>query len=298
MLLPLADIRSANDVLDWLASDGVRIGATLLLALVSYVLLRFISHRVANSVISRRLRQEPTEEQQKRAQTLSGVLRSTGSILIFIVAIFTIISQLGVNIGPLLAGFGVAGIAIGLGAQSLFKDIIRGMTIIIDDQFRKGDVVSIAGKAGLVEDVGIRRTVLRDLDGIVHYIPNSEIGVASNYTKEWSRVNLDIPVAYKEDLDHVIQVINRVGKELKEDETWGPLIIEAPQVLRVNDLGDSGIDIKVLGTTKPIQQWAVMGELRKRIKKAFDEEGIEIPFPHRTIYWGAGAKPGGDDNPS
>ena len=110
---------------------------------------------------------------------------TAGSILIFIVTIFTVISELGINIGPLLAGFGIAGIAVGLAAQSLFKDFIRGVLIIIDDQFRKGDVVSIAGKAGLVEDVGIRRTVLRDLDGIVHFVPNSEIGVASNYTREW-----------------------------------------------------------------------------------------------------------------
>ena len=298
MLFPLADIRSADDVLDWLAGDGIRIGAILLVAIVSYIFLRLTSHRTAKAFLTRRLREGLTEEQRKRAQTLSSVINGTGSLLIFIVATFTIISELGINIAPLLAGFGVAGIAIGLAAQSLFKDLIRGTFIVIENQIRKGDVVNIAGKAGLVEDVGIRRTVLRDLDGIVHYVPNGEIGVVSNYTKEWSRVNLDISVAYKEDLDHVIQVINKVGEDLKEDETWGPLIIETPKVLRVNKFGDSGIDIKVLGTTKPIQQWGIMGELRKRIKKAFDDEGIEIPFPHRTIYWGAGEKPGDEDKPS
>ncbi|MFQ5875250.1 MAG: mechanosensitive ion channel family protein [Dehalococcoidia bacterium] len=298
MLFPLADIRSASDVLDWLALHGVRIGGILVVALVSYLVLRFSSRRVTSIIITQRLKKELTEEQKKRAQTLSGVFANSGSVLIFVVAMFTIVSELGISIGPLLAGFGVAGIAIGLAGQSLFKDIIRGVLIIIDNQFGKGDVVNIAGKAGIVEDVGVRRTVLRDLDGIVHYVPNSEIGVASNYTREWSRVNLDVPVAYKEDLDQVIQVINRVGKELKQDETWGPLIIEEPKVLRVNNFGSSGIDVKVLGTTKPIQQWGVMGELRKRIKKAFDEEGIEIPFPHLKVYWGAGAEPWGNERTS
>jgi small conductance mechanosensitive channel len=131
--------------------------------------------------------------------------------------------------------------------------------------------------------VGLRRTVLRDLDGIVHYIPNGEIGVASNFTQEYSRVNLNVGVSYSEDLDHVMQVINRVGEEIAADPEWAPAIITPPKALRVDNLGDSGIDIKVVGDTKPIKQWEVMGELRKRLKKAFDDEGIEIPYPHRVM---------------
>jgi len=197
-----------------------------------------------------------------------------------------ILSELGVNIGPLLAGAGIAGIAIGFGAQSLVRDVLSGLFIIMENQYGKGDVVRIADIAGLVEEVNIRRTILRDLDGIVHVVPNGEIRVASNFTKEYSRVNLNISVAYGEDLDHAMQVINRVGREMAEEEYWAEAILKPPEALRVDNLGDSGIDIKILGETKPIRQWEVMGELRKRLKKAFDEEGIEIPWPHTKIYFG------------
>jgi small conductance mechanosensitive channel len=166
------------------------------------------------------------------------------------------------------------------------KDIVAGLFIILENQYRVGDVVRIADVSGIVEDINLRRTALRDLDGIVHVVPNGEIRVASNFTKEWSRVNMNVSVAYGEDLDHVISVINRVGKELAEDSQWAPSILTPPRALRVDNLGNSGIEIKILGETKPIRQWDVMGELRKRLKKAFDEEGIEIPWPHTKVYFG------------
>jgi len=156
-----------------------------------------------------------------------------------------------------------------------------------------GDVVRIADIAGLVEEVHLRKTVLRDLDGIVHHIPNGEIKTASNFTRHFSRVNLNISVAYGTDLDQAISVINRVGQELAADENWRERIITTPQVLRVDNLGDSGIDIKILGDVKPIEQWGIMGELRKRVKKAFDEEGIEIPWPHVKLYFGPTQSNGG-----
>src|SRR4030043_525458 len=162
-----------------------------------------------------------------------------------------LLSEVGIYIAPVLAGVGIIGLAIGFGAQSLVKDIISGLFILIENQYRKGDVVKIADVSGLVEDINLRRTVLRDLDGIVHVVPNGEIRVASNLTKEWSRVNLNISVAYGEDLDRVITVINRVGQELTNDPQWAPLIIKAPQVLRVDKLGDSGIEIKILGEPQP-----------------------------------------------
>jgi len=186
----------------------------------------------------------------------------------------------------LIAGFGIAGLAVGFGAQSLVKDIIAGVFILLENQYRVGDVVRISDVAGVVEEMNIRRTVLRDLDGIVHFVPNGEIKVASNFTREWSRVNLNISVAYGTDLDHAIAVLNRVGEEIAQDPQWSPLILKAPQFLRVDNLGDSGIELKVVGDTKPIRQWDVMGELRKRVKKAFDEEGIEIPWPHIKMYFG------------
>ena len=190
---------------------------------------------------------------------------------------------------PLLASIGIAGLAIGFGAQSLVKDVISGLFIIADNQYSKGDVVTVGGMSGLVEDVGIRRTVLRDLDGIVHYIPNGEISVASNFTQEYSRVNLNVGVAYGEDLDRVMAVIDQVGEEMASDPKYGPMIITPPKALRVDNLGDSSVDIKIVGDTKPIKQWEVAGELRKRLKQAFDEQGIEIPFPHRVLVT-SGAK--------
>jgi small conductance mechanosensitive channel len=198
-------------------------------------------------------------------------------------ALFTTLPELGVNVTPILASVGIAGIAVGFGAQSLVKDVLTGLFILVENQYSKGDVVTLAGISGQVEEVGLRRTVLRDLDGIVHHVPNGEIAVASNLTQEWSRVNMNVSVAYGEDLDKVFEVINRVGHELAADAEFGPLILKAPQVLRVDAFGESGIAIKILGDTEPIRQWEVMGELRKRLKKAFDEEGIEIPFPHVVL---------------
>jgi small conductance mechanosensitive channel len=207
-------------------------------------------------------------------------------VIVILVFAFMLLSELGINIAPILAGVGIVGIAIGFGAQSLVKDIIAGLFILIENQYRKGDVVKIADVSGLVEDISLRRTVLRDMDGVVHVVPNGEIRVASNLTKEWSRVNMNISVAYNTDLSHAIAVISRVGEELAKDPQWAPFILTPPKALRIDNLGDSGIEIKILGDTKPIKQWDVMGELRLRLKKAFDEEGIEIPWPHTKVYFG------------
>jgi small conductance mechanosensitive channel len=175
---------------------------------------------------------------------------------------------------------------VGFGAQGLIRDVFSGIFILLEDQYRIGDVVNVASIGGLVEEVNLRRTVVRDLDGVVHSIPNGEIKIASNLTKGYSRVNLNIPVAYGENLDRVIEVINRVGKEIAEDPKWRGDFISPPQVLRVDNLGDSGIEIKILGDTKPLRQWDIMGELRLRIKRTFDEERIEIPWPHTKVYFG------------
>lgn len=274
-------------VRDWLLEHGILILVIILLSYLAYRVTKVVMPRIIERFITvggkgRRAKTELA----KRSRTLSSVLTHAIGAFIVIIAIFMILSEVGIDIAPLLAGAGVVGIAIGFGAQSLIRDLLNGLFILFEDQYNKGDVVRIAGIAGLVEEVNLRRTVLRDLDGIVHTIPNSEIKTASNFTKEWSRVNLNIPVAYGEDLDHVIEVINKVGTELAKDETFGPMIIGTPKVLRVDNFADSSIEIKVLGETKPLKQWDVMGELRKRIKKVFDEEGIEIPWPHVKLYFG------------
>jgi small-conductance mechanosensitive channel len=271
---------------------GPRVLRTLLIIGLVIVGLRVIS-RLGPKMVrlflkSRRDSEAVRLEVERRATTLEGVAVATFSVALVVIALFTLLAEYGIPIGPLLASAGIAGIAIGFGAQDLVKDIISGVFILLEDQYREGDVVRVGGISGLVEDINLRRTVLRDLDFIQHYIPNGEITIASNFTKEKSRVNLDISVAYKEDMDHVFSVLNRIGEEMSQDENFGPLITDQIKVLRVNSFDDSGIAIKVLGETLPLKQWDVAGEFRKRVKKAFDEEGIEIPFPHRTLYWGAG----------
>lgn len=272
-------------VVNWLLEHGTRI----LIILVLWVGVWFALKKSLPPLVRRtmsRVKGESKAEVKKRTDTLLAVFLGAGKIFLTVMAIFMVLSELGVPIAPVLASFGIAGIAVGFGAQYLIRDLIAGIFIIMENQYRVGDVARIAGIAGLVQEVNLRKTVLRDLDGIVHHVPNGEIKVASNFTREFSRVNLNISVAYDVDLDHAIRVINRVGQELAADEHWSKLIISAPQVLRVDKLGDSGIDIKILGDVQPIKQWDVMGQLRLRLKKAFDAEGIEIPWPHTKVYFG------------
>ena len=270
----------------WFLAHGTFIFVVLLLgAGLWYAMQKFLPVLLQRAMTQPK-RGESREGMKKRADTLQSVFMGLGKILIILLILFMILSELNVPIGPILAGLGIVGIAVGFGAQYLIRDLIAGIFILMENQYRVGDVAKVADIAGLVEDITLRKTVLRDLDGIVHHVPNGEIKVASNYTRHFSRVNLDVSVAYGTDLDHAIAVINRVGKEVAEDSNWSWRIKTPPQVLRVNKLGDSGIDIKILGDVKPIEQWNVMGELRYRIKKAFDAEGIEIPWPHTKVYFG------------
>ncbi len=276
----------------WFMEHALLVLLIAAIACLLYLLLKSVVPNIVESSMSARGRgKKAREDLARRVQTLSSSLTTLVGIVIGTAAVFMILTEVGVDVTPLLATAGVAGIAIGLGAQGLIKDLFAGLFILTEDQYNKGDVVKVAGIAGLVEDVTLKRTVLRDLDGIVHSIPNGEITTASNYTKQYSRLHLDVPVAYGEDLDHCIDVINRVGQEMAEDPAWAPKIRSAPRSLGVNKFGDSGIHIKVLGDTKAMMQWEVTREFRLRIKKAFDQEGIEIPWPHLKLYYGEQAPP-------
>ncbi|MDP7469258.1 MAG: mechanosensitive ion channel family protein [Dehalococcoidia bacterium] len=286
LLVVLAEIGvGLSPVTSWLSGHGTRLGLIVALWTAAIFALDWAVPKLVRQIVSRGA-EEPDSETQKRADTLTRVLVTVGQITIISVASFMVLSELGLNIGPVLAGLGVAGLAFGFGSQYLIRDLIAGLFIIMENQYRVGDVARVAGIAGLVEDINLRRTLLRDLDGIVHVVPNGEIRVASNLTRGFSRVNLNISVAYDTDLEHAMAVIDRVGKELARDPQWAPHILTPPQSLRVDSLGDSGIEIKILGDPQPIQPWGIMGELRKRIKKAFDDEGIEIPWPHTKVFFG------------
>jgi small-conductance mechanosensitive channel len=273
-------------VVSWLASHGIRILIIVVVGAVLWFALNKLLPPIVRRSVARTKYKESKEGLEKRTNTLLSIFKGMGRVFIIIVAIMMILDEVGLAITPVLAGFGIAGVALGFGAQYLIRDLIAGIFIVLENQYRVGDVVRVADISGLVEEITLRKTVLRDLDGIVHHVPNGEIRTASNFTRHFARVNLDVSVGYGTDLDHAISVINRIGNELAKDEKWRKVIKSPPQVLRVNNLGDSGIDIKILGDVKPMEQWAVMGELRLRIKKAFDAEGIEIPWPHTKVYFG------------
>jgi small-conductance mechanosensitive channel len=230
-------------------------------------------------------------ELEKRAATLSGILRKAVVISIWLLAIVMALKESGFDIGPLLAGAGVIGLAVGFGAQNLVKDLVSGLFILLENQVRVNDVAIINGTGGLVEQINLRTIVLRGIDGTVHVFPNGTINTLSNMTHEFSYYLFNIGVAYKEDTDHVVEVLKQVADEFMQDEKYKQLILAPLEVLGVDQFGDSAVVIKARFKTLPVQQWTVGREMNRRIKKKFDEVGIEIPFPHRSIYWGEASKP-------
>ena len=281
---------------NWLVDHGVAI----LVIIASLLLVRYLFHRVFATLLHRaastaaRSRAEDPEVVKRRADTLVSTLDWALAFFLIFIGSALILDQLGVQVSALIAGVGVVGIAVGLGAQTLIKDVINGIFILTEGQYAVGDVVSVGGVSGQVIDINPRRTVLRDLDGHVHTVPNSAITVATNMTQVFARINVNIAVAYEEDVDRVIDVVNDVCTELATDRASD--FIEAPKVLRVDLLGENGVELKVVGDVKAFTQWELAGELRRRIKKRFDQEGIEIPYPHRTFVQGKTYSPRGDGN--
>jgi len=275
-----------------LLEDALRIGLVLVAAFIIWMLIRFVLSRLERRIIkmSEQKGSSP-EEARKRAVTLTALLRRLAFILYWFAVALTLLSQMGVKIGALLAGAGVAGLALSFGAQSLVKDVINGFFIVMENQIRVGDVATINGTGGVVEAINFRTTLLRDLDGGLHVFRNGSIENLANLTHEWSGYTFDLGVAYKEDTDKVIEVIKRVGKEMREDTELGANMIEDMEIFGVNQLGDSAVVVKGRLKTRPGAQWSTGRAFLARVKKAFDAEGIEIPFPHRTFYFGEASPP-------
>ncbi len=227
----------------------------------------------------------------KRIKTLMGVLHTIAVTLIWFFAALISLSQIGVNIGPILAGAGVVGLAVGFGAQNLVRDLVTGFFLILENQVRVGDIAVINGTGGLVEAVTFRTIVLRDLEAVVHIFPNGTINTLSNRTKDWSAYVIDVGVAYKEDTDQVTDVMRRVADEMQGDPKFGSVMLAPMEIFGVDDYGDSAVTIKGRFRTQPLQQFNIGREYRRRLKKAFDAQGIEIPFPHRTLYMGEASPP-------
>jgi len=279
-------------LVDWFFQYGWKVLLILTFVAGMYWLIHHLTPPVVKSRVRSQMKGKPEVEMEKRADTLIRVIRDTSTVALGILALFVVLDQIGINITAALAGLGVVGIAVGLGAQALIRDIISGFLILLENQYGVGDVIQVGNLAGLVEEITLRRTILRDLDGARTSIPNGEIRTVRNLTQEWSRAHLNIAVAYKEDVDRVMAVMRKIWEEMAEDSNWSSFIISTtPSLLRVDEFGDSGIVIKLVGETQPIRQWDVMAEFRRRVKRVFDEEGIEIPWPHTKVYFGN--SPGG-----
>lgn len=271
-----------TNLINWILNDGLKVA---LIIFISYLLIKIASriiHRTLRVIFEKRAAESIGEK--KRQETLERILIGVTYVTVSTIGLLMTLQQIGLDIGPILAGAGIVGLAVGFGGQYLIRDLISGLFIVLENQYRIGDSVNLDSTKGLVEDITLRMTTLRDLDGTVHHIPHGEVKRVANLSKQFSRVNLNIGISYTANIDKVISVINKVGNDLANDPIWQEKIISPPQFLRIDDFGDSSVVIKIVGDTKPIKQWEVAGEFRKRLKTAFDEVGIEIPFPQLVIH--------------
>jgi len=273
---------TADEWGDWFRENGLTIAAVIVGLLVIRLVVQRVVSRVIRSASLRaaRARAEDPEVVERRVDTLLSTLGWLFNIFLALLGAVIVLDQLGVQVSALVAGVGVAGLAVGLAAQTLIKDVINGLFILVEGQYAVGDVVRVAGVSGQVVEITPRRTVLRDLDGNVHIIPNSAITVATNMTSGFSRINLNILVAYEEDLSRVVAVINEECERLVADRPDD--FLSTPAVVRVDRLAEDGVELKVVGDVKAFKQWELMGELRRRVKERFDREGIEIPYRHEV----------------
>lgn len=271
---------------EWLVVTGVQLGIVIVLALA----MIWIARRIARKAFGKVGQVAGSLETQKRAQTLGSVVGHAVNTVILIIAVLMILEKLGIDIGPILAAAGVLGLAVGFGAQDLVRDVISGFFILLEDQIRVGDVVELGDKGGAVEKVNLRMVILRDFSGNVHYIRNGHIDTVTNKTKEYSRYVFDVGVAYREDVDEVIAVMKEVDEEMRKEPQFAESILEPLEILGLNEFGDSAIVVRARNKTVPGAQWSIGREFNRRLKKAFDERDIEIPFPHVTLYMGKDKK--------
>ena len=278
ILVPLFAIDINTDAL---LEGAVRIALVIVLAVVAIWLVQRLITPVLRVAVREQMAGEAEVEIGKRLATLSDVIYRTTVLVISVVAIVTILPEFGLYAGPLIAGLGLVGLAVGFGAQNLVRDLINGLEILIENQYGRGDFIRVRSStggsySGNVEDINLRRTVLRDVDGAVHFISHGQIEATSNYTRGFSRVSFNVLVAYDTDLDRVFEVIDRTGRELAADPAFAPLVREAPRASGLERLGEASVKVRVVGVTEPGEQWTVAAELRKRLKQALDAEGIRI----------------------
>lgn len=276
------------DIVAAVTDNAIPLALIVVAAIIAMRLASLFVHGVVKTLLDREASEGTAQELsavelKKRMDTLDEFGAHAIRAFIVIIAALMILARTGLDIGPAIAGLGVIGIAVGFGAQTLVRDYLNGALILIENQFAKGDVVRLAGVSGTVEDFTLRRTTLRDLDGVVHTVPNGEIKVASNMTRVWARINQDITLDYGTDIERAISVVDAVGKALLDDPLWKRRVLEAPRVERVEALGEYGVTLKILGSVRASEQWAAAGEFRKRLLAALEANGIEIPRPQRVV---------------
>ncbi len=283
----LAQLNSLQ-LASWSSPAIIALRVTLI-AVAAWIAAAIINRmiRVLRVRIARRLDEQ---EQIKRAETIGRVLRYITSVVLSLIAGVLILSELGVAIAPILGAAGVVGLAIGFGAQSLVKDYFTGFFLLLENQLTTGDVVEVGGKAGLVEDVTLRFVRLRDYEGNVHYVPNSQITTVTNMSRGFAQAVIDVGIAYRESIDEAFEVMHGVGHALQADPVFGPKILDKLEIAGVERWGDSAVQLRCRFKVAPLEQWNVRREFLRRLKQAFDDRGIEIPFPHVTVYAGSDKK--------
>lgn len=280
--------RLFSSLMDWTINE---LPGVFIMAFVLVVLSRGINMAINQfkKVLLRRAESDSkvdSLEAGKRINTLTDILKAVVKVSLYTVFVIMLMSKFGVDVGPLLASAGIIGLAVGFGAQELVRDYISGFFMLLEDQIRTGDVAIINGTGGLVERIELRTITLRDLSGVTHVFQNGKINTLANMTKDWSAMVFDIGVAYKENVDEVMEVMKVVGNDLVDDEVFKVKILEPLEISGLNEFGNSALVIRARFKTRPGEQWTVGREYRRRLKSAFDSHGIEIPFPHTTIYWG------------
>lgn len=269
-------------VMAWIAAHGLPIIAVIVLALLVRQFGGVFLDRLIRRIVSRGSTDDDAAERQ-REDTLIRVSYGILNVAVWVIAVLTVLSEAGIDIAPLLAAAGIAGIAVGFGGQYLIRDLFAGLFIIIENQYRVGDVACLDGTCGLVEDISLRKATLRDLDGTVYHVPHGTVNKVSNMSKDYGRVNLNIRISYDADLDRVIEILNGVGAELAADPVWQSDILKPIAFERVDSFVDSAVEVKVLGDTKPLRQWAVAGEYRKRLLRAFADSSVKIQLPQIIV---------------
>jgi small conductance mechanosensitive channel len=277
-----------STVIEVLRVNGVRILVIIIVALIAVRVTTLLVHGIVKALLDREATEGTAQELsavevQKRMNTLDELGGRVVRFFVIVIAGIMVLGALDLDIGPAVAGLGVVGIAVGFGAQSLVRDYLNGALILAENQYSKGDVVSIAGVSGAVEDFSLRRTTLRDLDGVVHTVPNGEIKVASNRTRTWARINQNVTVAFGTDIDKAIRVVDELGKAMAADPIWKRRILEPPRVERVESIDERGVTLKILGTVRASEQWAAGGEFRKLLLETFTKNGIQLPRPQQVF---------------